>query len=73
MLERSGGTSFLTPVRSAFFIFKGMIVLLVGHVPAAQGGGGAMRALSAAPEPPRSTLTLADAANGGGDRGRLQR
>jgi glycosyltransferase involved in cell wall biosynthesis len=31
MLERSGGTSFLTPVRSAFFIFKGMIVLLVGQ------------------------------------------
>jgi glycosyltransferase involved in cell wall biosynthesis len=31
MLERVGGTSFLTPVRSAFFIFKGMIVLLVGQ------------------------------------------
>lgn len=31
MLERAGGTSFLTPVRSAFFIFKGMIVLLVGQ------------------------------------------
>jgi glycosyltransferase involved in cell wall biosynthesis len=31
MLERIGGTSFLTPVRSAFFIFKGMIVLLVGQ------------------------------------------
>jgi glycosyltransferase involved in cell wall biosynthesis len=31
MLERSGGTSFLTPLRSAFFIFKGMIVLLVGQ------------------------------------------
>ncbi len=30
MLERVGGSSFLTPVRSAFFIFKGMIVLLVG-------------------------------------------
>ena len=30
MLERVGGTSFLTPLRSAFFIFKGMIVLLVG-------------------------------------------
>ena len=43
MLERAGGTSFLTPLRSAFFIFKGLIVLLVGPVPAAAGGGGAMR------------------------------
>jgi glycosyltransferase involved in cell wall biosynthesis len=31
MLERVGGTSFLTPLKSAFFIFKGMIVLLVGQ------------------------------------------
>jgi glycosyltransferase involved in cell wall biosynthesis len=31
MLERAGGSSFLTPLRSAFFIFKGMIVLLVGQ------------------------------------------
>jgi glycosyltransferase involved in cell wall biosynthesis len=31
MLERTGGSSFLTPVRSAFFIFKSMIVLLVGQ------------------------------------------
>jgi glycosyltransferase involved in cell wall biosynthesis len=31
MLERVGGTSFLTPLRSAFFIFKGMVVLLVGQ------------------------------------------
>ncbi|MFN8162591.1 MAG: glycosyltransferase family 2 protein [Solirubrobacterales bacterium] len=31
MLERSGGSSFLTPVRSAFFIFKGIVVLLVGQ------------------------------------------
>jgi glycosyltransferase involved in cell wall biosynthesis len=31
MLERAGGTSFLTPLRSAFFIFKGMVVLLVGQ------------------------------------------
>jgi glycosyltransferase involved in cell wall biosynthesis len=31
MLERAGGTSFLTPLRSAFFIFKGMIVLVVGQ------------------------------------------
>jgi glycosyltransferase involved in cell wall biosynthesis len=30
MLERTGGRSFLTPLRSAFFIFKGLIVLLVG-------------------------------------------
>lgn len=31
MLERAGGDSFLTPLKSAFFIFKGMIVLLVGQ------------------------------------------
>jgi glycosyltransferase involved in cell wall biosynthesis len=31
MLKRVGGTSFLTPLRSAFFIFKGMIVLIVGQ------------------------------------------
>jgi hypothetical protein len=30
MLERAGGRSFLTPLRSAFFIFKGLTVLLVG-------------------------------------------
>jgi glycosyltransferase involved in cell wall biosynthesis len=31
MLERSGGRTFLTPLRSAFFIFKGVVVLLVGQ------------------------------------------
>jgi glycosyltransferase involved in cell wall biosynthesis len=31
MLERVGGSSFLTPLRSAFFIFKGLIVLVVGQ------------------------------------------
>lgn len=31
MLPRADGHSFLTPVRSAFFIFKGVIVLLVGQ------------------------------------------
>jgi glycosyltransferase involved in cell wall biosynthesis len=31
MLERSGGSSFLTPLRSAFFIFKSVVVLLVGQ------------------------------------------
>jgi len=31
MLERTGGASFLTPLRSAFFIFKGIVVLLVGQ------------------------------------------
>ena len=31
MLERTGGSSFLTPVRSAFFIFKGLVVILVGQ------------------------------------------
>ena len=30
MLERAGGSSFLTPLRSAFFIFKGLVVLIVG-------------------------------------------
>jgi glycosyltransferase involved in cell wall biosynthesis len=39
MLERVGGSSFLTPLRSAFFIFKGMIVLLVGQFrPRAEAG-----------------------------------
>jgi glycosyltransferase involved in cell wall biosynthesis len=32
MLERAGGRSFLTPLRSAFFIFKGLIVLVVGRL-----------------------------------------
>ena len=31
MLPRVGGTSFLTPLRSGFFIFKSLIVLLVGR------------------------------------------
>ncbi|HWM55407.1 MAG TPA: glycosyltransferase family 2 protein [Solirubrobacterales bacterium] len=31
MLERVDGASFLTPLKSAFFIFKGLIVLLVGQ------------------------------------------
>ncbi len=31
MLPRTGGTSFLTPVKSTFFIFKSLIVLLVGR------------------------------------------
>ena len=31
MLPRAGGASFLTPLRSAFFIFKGLIVLVVGQ------------------------------------------
>ncbi|HZO05479.1 MAG TPA: glycosyltransferase family 2 protein [Solirubrobacterales bacterium] len=31
MLERVGGSSFLTPLKSAFFIFKGVVVLLVGQ------------------------------------------
>jgi glycosyltransferase involved in cell wall biosynthesis len=30
-LERTGGSSFLTPLRSAFFIFKGLVVILVGQ------------------------------------------
>ena len=31
MLARQDGSSFLTPLKSAFFIFKSLIVLLVGH------------------------------------------
>jgi glycosyltransferase involved in cell wall biosynthesis len=31
MLERAGGSSFLTPLRLVFFIFKGLVVLLVGQ------------------------------------------
>lgn len=31
MLPRAGGRSFLTPLRSAFFIFKSLIVLVVGR------------------------------------------
>ena len=38
MLERTGGTSFLTPLRSAFFIFKNVIVLLVGQFKPRTGG-----------------------------------
>jgi len=30
MLPRAGGTTFLTPVKSAFFIFKSLLVILVG-------------------------------------------
>ena len=59
MLERAGGSSFLTPLRSAFFIFKGLIVLLVGDVPAAPGRGRAMSAALVAAvgrrQPTRST------------------
>jgi glycosyltransferase involved in cell wall biosynthesis len=40
MLERVGGTSFLTPVRSAFFIFKGLIVLMVGQFRPRHGEAG---------------------------------
>jgi len=37
-LEREGGSSFLTPLRSAFFIFKNLIVLLVGQFKPRTGG-----------------------------------
>jgi glycosyltransferase involved in cell wall biosynthesis len=37
-LPREGGTSFLTPLRSAFFIFKNVIVLLVGQFKPRTGG-----------------------------------
>ncbi len=39
MLERTGGASFLTPLRSAFFIFKGIVVLLVGQFKPRQAEG----------------------------------
>jgi hypothetical protein len=31
MLSRSEGRSFITPVRSAYYIFKTLVVLLVGQ------------------------------------------
>ena len=37
-LPREGGSSFLTPLRSAFFIFKNVIVLLVGQFKPRTGG-----------------------------------
>jgi glycosyltransferase involved in cell wall biosynthesis len=40
MLERAGGSSFLTPLRSAVFIFKGLIVLLVGQFRPRRAGRG---------------------------------
>jgi glycosyltransferase involved in cell wall biosynthesis len=40
MLERVGGSSFLTPLRSAFFIFKGLVVLLVGQFRPRRGDAG---------------------------------
>lgn len=40
MLERVGGSSFLTPLRSAFFIFKGLVVLLVGQFRPRHGEAG---------------------------------
>jgi glycosyltransferase involved in cell wall biosynthesis len=40
MLERAGGSSFLTPLRSAFFIFKGLIVLVVGQFRPRHAGAG---------------------------------
>jgi len=40
MLERVGGSSFLTPVHSAFFIFKGLVVLLVGQFRPRNGEAG---------------------------------
>ena len=58
MLERAGGSSFLTPLRSAFFIFKGLIVLLVGQFRPRNVGGFAMSVLLlAAAEQPKVHLT----------------
>ncbi|MFT3864456.1 MAG: glycosyltransferase family 2 protein [Solirubrobacterales bacterium] len=37
-LFRAGGTSFLTPLRSSFFIFKNLVVLLVGWFKPRTGG-----------------------------------
>ena len=40
MLPRAGGASFLTPVKSAFFIFKSLLVLLVGQFRPRETTGG---------------------------------
>ena len=62
MLERAGGSSFLTPLRSAFFIFKGVIVLLVGQFRPRRGRGGAMSASGAGGDrQPEGPPHLADA------------
>ena len=53
MLERTGGTSFLTPLRSAFFIFKGLVVILVGQFKPRRRGGGAMSPVLR-PSPPQA-------------------
>jgi len=50
MLERVGGSSFLTPLRSSFFIFKGLIVLLVGQFRPARRGD-----VPPSASPPRAT------------------
>jgi glycosyltransferase involved in cell wall biosynthesis len=47
MLERVGGTSFLTPLRSAFFIFKGLIVLIVGQFRPRSGDAARLRKVEA--------------------------
>ncbi len=47
MLERAGGRSFLTPLRSAFFIFKGLDRAAGRAVPAAARRGGAVSAAGA--------------------------
>ena len=69
MLERAGGSSFLTPLRSAFFIFKGLIVLLVGQFrPRKARASGEGAAGGAGPGGPPDR---ADADHRGGDRDRL--
>ena len=41
MLPRSGGRSFLSPLHSLYYIYKTLVVLLVGHVrPRKSGSGG---------------------------------
>jgi glycosyltransferase involved in cell wall biosynthesis len=76
MLERAGGASFLTPLRSAFFIFKGMIVLLVGQFrPRRQeaatdrhGGGGAGEGGDRGAESPEPGARVPLARESGGGR-----
>ena len=57
MLERAGGSSFLTPLRSAFFIFKGLIVLLVGLFRPRRRGGRGERPAARRGRAPKVRLT----------------
>ena len=72
MLERAGGSSFLTPLRSAFFIFKGLIVLLVGQFrPRQRRRRSDERAAARRATPTHGPPDLADADHRRGPRARL--